>query len=166
MERVEGLGRTLHQGVIGGDLSAFSKNQAERDPAFSDFGRAMAGHFWCDLLAEVANALSRGAELSGKLPDGIREAVLEHEDTAPWGTVRARLAEAALGFLWRSFQVLLGADLTPAVLHLRILAVLICPDPGSHPRVSRCCLRPLAKEILRDHLRIGLDPEWLWGDRP
>lgn len=165
VDRVEKLGRTLNRDVFDDKLKSFAGEQVGQNPDFADYGRALAGHFWCDLLAEIANVLDRGAELVGKIPDGVRDAVLDHEDAAEWGPVRTKLAEVALGFLWKSFQLLLGTDLKFAVLQLRILAVLICPDPGGHPRVARCCLKPLATETLRDHFHTGLDPEWLWDDR-
>ncbi|MEU3018284.1 hypothetical protein ABZ635_12910 [Nocardiopsis sp. NPDC007018] len=165
VDRVEVLGRALNRDVFGDRLGEFAREQAGEDPGFSDYGRALAGHFWCDLLAEFSNALDRGADLMGRLPDGVREALLDHQDAAEWGTVRVKLAVAALGFLWKSFQLLLGTDLRSAILQLRVLTVLVCPDPGGHPRVARCCLRPLATETLREHFQTGLDPEWLWGDR-
>ena len=164
VDRIEKLGRRLNEQVFGRDLRAFAKEREGEEPALAEYGKETAGHFWCDILAEIANFLDRGAALLGKVPEGLRDAVLEHEDTAHWGPVRIKLAEAALGFLWKACQLLLGADLGTAVLHVRVLAVLICPDPGAHPRVARCCLHPLVKDTLRDHLKSNLKPDWLWGD--
>ncbi|WP_017608522.1 hypothetical protein, partial [Nocardiopsis xinjiangensis] len=165
VDEVGELGKLLKKDVFENELRPFAEKQAERDPAFAEYGRAIAGHFWCDLLAETANALDRGAELLGKVPDEIKEAVLEHEDAAEWGPVRTELAKAAVGFLWKSLQRLMGIDPEALALQLRVLAVLICPDPGGHPRVARDCLRPLVQDTLREHLETNLEPEWLWGDQ-
>ncbi len=166
VERLEKLGNAIHRDVFGDGLAAFAAQRSDTEPAFADYGRAVAGHFWCDLLAEIANVLDRGADLLGRVPDEVGAAVLEHGDAAEWGRVRTMLAEAALRLLWRSAHLLLGTDLPSAVLHLRVFAVLICPDPGGHSRVADSCLRPLARDTVRDHLTAGIDPEWLWGDKP
>lgn len=165
VERIDELGRLVKEDVFHGRLREFAREQTEKDPTFTEYGRALAGHFWCDLLVEIVNALDRGAELTGRVPREVADAVLEHEDVADWGPVRRRLAQEALVFLWKGLQLLLGTDLRALVLQLRILAVLICPDPGSHPRVSRSCLRPLLGGTLRDHLTVDVNPEWLWADR-
>ena len=111
IDRVERLGRLLNEEVFDQKLREFASEQAEKDPAFGEYGRTMAGHFWCDLLVEIANALDQGAELQERIPTKVRDAVLEHDDASAWGPVRKSLAEAALGFLWKSFRVFLGTDL-------------------------------------------------------
>lgn len=164
VDRVERIGRRLNEQVFDKDLRVLVQERSGDDPALAEYGKEMAGHFWCDLLAEIADFLDHGADLLDKAPEGLKDAVLEHEDAAHWGPVRARLAEATLGFVWKGLQLILGADLGAAVLHVRVLAVLICPDPGAHLRVAQCCLRPLVKDALQDHLTTNLEPDWLWSD--
>lgn len=165
VERVGTLGNALHEEVFTDRLWRYTEQSADLEPlTFGDYGRAVAGHFWCDLLCEIADVLDRGARLIDRVPEGLKEAVLEHEDAAGWGPIRTRLAGEALVLLWKSVRRVLGADPETAALYLRVLAVLICPDPGGHPRVARGCLRPLAAGVLRDHLAASIDPDWLWGD--
>ncbi|MEU0487736.1 hypothetical protein ABZ249_00805 [Nocardiopsis sp. NPDC006139] len=166
VNRLEKFGNAIHRDVFGDGLGAFAAQQSDTDPAYAEYGREVTGHFWCALLAAIADALDRGADLLGKVPDEVGAAVREHGEAADWGRARIRLAEVALRLLWRSAQLLLGADLPSAVLHLRVFAVLICPDPGGHLRVARDCLRPLVRDTARDHLTAGMDPDWLWGDKP
>lgn len=160
------LGDTVRETVFEQDLRAYARERAAREPAFAEYGREMVGHFWCDVLAEIANVLERGVDHIDKVPEYAREALFAGEDAPAWGPVRRQLAEAALRFLWRSLQVLLGADLGSVVVQLRVLAVLMCPDPGGHARIGRTCLRPLVAETLAETVRTDLDPEWLWQGRP
>ncbi len=164
IDQVERLGEALREDIFGKELRGFAEGRARRDPDFADYGRATAGHFWCDLLVEIANALDQAEQVSDKVPAWVKDSVLEHEDVKEWGPVRRVLAEAALDFLWKGFKALLGADFGTAALHVRVLAVLICPDPGGHTRVARCCLRPLVKEALKEYVDVELNPEWLWPE--
>lgn len=165
-DRVGELGDRLHSEVFERELRGYAAERAEKDPAFAEYGAAMVGHFWCDLLAEIANVLDRGADQLDRVPQEAREALFEGEDPPKWGPVRTALAESALKFLWKSFQWLLNADPKALALQLRVLAVFICPDPGGHPRVARCCLRPLVGETLSETLGINLDSDWLWEGKP
>ena len=165
IQLIEGLGTALNEEVFADRLWRYAEQAAEGEPpSFNDYGRAIAGHFWCDLFAEIADVLDRGAKLLARVPEGLKEAVLEHEDAKEWGPVRTELTGEALNLLWQCAQKVLGADPKSAALYLRILAILICPDPGAHPRVARGCLRPLAADTLREHLGVDIKPEWLWPD--
>ncbi|QUX31732.1 hypothetical protein KGD83_12315 [Nocardiopsis akebiae] len=163
-DRVRRLGNVLHSEVFDGGLRQYAAERAEEDPAFADYGSAMVGHFWCDLLTEIANVLDRGADQLDRVPAAAGEALFAEGDPPEWGRVRTELAKAALGFLWKCFQWFLNADPKALALQLRVLAVLICPDAGAHPRVARCCLLPLVKGTLSETVGANLEPDWLWGE--
>jgi hypothetical protein len=162
-ERISKLGHGLPGAVFDRDLRQYAAERAREDPDFANFGSATVGHFWCDLLTEIANVLDGGADLFGKLPAAAQDALFQEDDAAAWAPVRAELAEAALGFLWTCLQLFTQTDPGALALQLRVLAVLICPDPGGHPRVARDCLHPLVAENLGESLGVNLDPDWLWG---
>ena len=165
IERVERLGRALNEEIFADKLWQHAKRPTgEEPPTFTEYGRVIAGHFWCDLLVEIANALDQGAKLINRMPEELTDAVLEHQDAQKWDPLRTELTEEALNLLWKSAEHVLGADLASASLYLRVLAVLICLDPGAHLRVARGGLQPLATGTLRQHLRTNVDPEWLWED--
>ncbi|GAB3736214.1 hypothetical protein [Nocardiopsis nanhaiensis] len=165
VHRVERLGSALNEEIFDDRLWQHAKRQGEGEPpARAEYGRAIAGHFWCDLLIEIANALDQGARLVNRVPEELTDAVLEHEDAEKWDPLRTELTEDALNLLWKSAHHVLGTDLAFPAVYLRVLAVLICLDPGAHPRVARGGLRPLATETLGDHLQTNVEPEWLWED--
>ena len=165
VERVEKLGTVLNEEIFADRLWRYAEQSVEDKPlTFTDYGRTVVGHFWCTLLTQIADVLDRGAKLINRLPEGLKDAVLEHEDAADWGPTRTELAGEALNLLWKSAQQILGADPKTAALYLRVLAVLICPDPGAHLHVARGCLRPLATDILGEYLGVEVEPEWLWKE--
>ncbi|MCY9783139.1 hypothetical protein KIK06_04445 [Nocardiopsis sp. EMB25] len=165
-ERIGALGAGLHGEVFDRDLRRYASRRASTDPAFADVGRAIVGHFWCDLLVEIARAVDLGTDHPERVPRAARAALFEGWETPLWDRVQTALAGAALGFLWACFQRLpwfLGADPRALAPQLRVLGVLICPDPGVHPRVAQCALRPLVLDTLGGTLGVDLEPGWLWG---
>ncbi|WP_157982506.1 hypothetical protein [Nocardiopsis sp. FIRDI 009] len=164
--RIGALGTGLHGEVFDRDLRRYASRRAATDPAFADVGKAIVGHFWCDLLVEIARALDLGADRLDQVPQTARAALFEGWEAPSWDRARTALAGAALGFLWKCFQWFAGADPRALALESRVLAAFICPDPGGHPRVAQRALRPLVLDTLGEALGANLEPGWLWGQEP
>ncbi|WP_141922756.1 hypothetical protein [Haloactinospora alba] len=109
----------------------------------------LTGHFWCALLADVSRAADAAHENVDGVPERATEALFGSGENPGWGETKFYVAEFALAGLWSYVKPLAVAwDLESLVRTIRVLAVLICPDPGSHPRVARLCMSPLATDIL------------------
>lgn len=124
-------------------------------PAFEEEARkaglepakeARTHHFWCEVAAAAAEALSAAR-------NSVRRA--EHS-AAEWITLPLRRAElppalhglaiAATAKLLRSLRSA-GISPTEWVTALRILAVAICPQPHQHPELVRRALLPLRRLV-------------------
>jgi hypothetical protein len=117
-------------------------------------------HLLCSALAAVAQAMKAGEDLAkGVVTAGVSAAAL-----TACGVPRlaAGLAgRAATDALTKLTPVRHWEDLRRAV---QLLAVSMCPDVADHPEVERCCLRPLASELLSSAIQEEL-AESLLGDR-
>lgn len=145
---IKDLGSGIH-GVFTGRMRTEAQAEGKRtgDPDFDRYGRQTAGHFWCELLAEIALTLDRVGRVSDRVPEEAKQMVRESEKVSEWGPVRTALADTAVDGLWKVAQVLLGSDQKALAMALRLLALLICPDPGGHERVAKACLSPLAHTL-------------------
>lgn len=104
--------------------------------------RSKAGHWLCELLADAADALDSGvlAEATG---EAFERALIEAgvprwtATLAGWGIAKA--AEASLDAFLPTAQLCLG---------LRVLGLLVCPEPEScpvEPRLSSALLKTALK---------------------
>ncbi|RJL34290.1 hypothetical protein [Bailinhaonella thermotolerans] len=109
--------------------------------------RRLLDHFWCDLLAALAATLSKVKRWYDDVPDLVARAILECRERERRGPISEALVRLAVKMVWRSLgEMAFAGQIDACVRVLRILAVLICPEPERHPAVLRACLEPLAKE--------------------
>ncbi|WP_017611994.1 hypothetical protein [Nocardiopsis salina] len=141
------LGGRVHSEVFGRDMAAAARACAANNPDFARYGSHTAGHFWCELISELARGLHEIGRVTDRVPQDAKEMVLESESAPDWGSVRTALASIAIDGLWKAAQAVFVLDTKAAARALRLLALLICPDPGGHERVAKACLSPLAHTL-------------------
>lgn len=118
------------------------------EPARID--RALPGHFWCSLLTALVGATDRVDRAVDKVPDQARE-ILSQDQPPDWGPTRELVADTALEAVWGCAAGFLGVwRPEELLLVMRVLAVFICPDPGTHPDLVRTCLLPLRRGVLQE----------------
>lgn len=163
---IKDFGHGVHEKVFDGRMRTEAQTQRKLtgDPDFDRYGRKTAGHFWCELLSEIALTLDRVGRVSDRVPEEAKEMVRESEKVSEWGPVRTALADTAVDGLWKVAQVLLGSDHRGLALALRVLALLICPDPGAHERVTKASVGPLAREVFSEETEARLEFARLLGD--
>lgn len=131
-------------------VKAEAVHRAVRHPELARIAEVLPGHFWCSLLAALVGAVDRVDQVVDKIPDQARE-LLREESPPDWGPAQELIADTALEAVWEcAFAFLTLWRPGELLLVMRILAVLICPDPGRHPDVVRLCLLPLGRGILQD----------------
>jgi hypothetical protein len=132
---------------------------------------ALADHFFCALLAELAHAIQEVGDKFGQLSDEMVSAI-----------IRARIAEgrsAISDFLVRLAIQATVAGLRNVISHLslvgqignlqraiRILAIFMCPAPEKHQAVVQYCIDPLGRPIIAGEIRERLlqsMPRWMTG---
>ncbi|WP_235432050.1 hypothetical protein [Nocardiopsis sp. RV163] len=155
MDRVREFGGLLNTRAFSA-VKAEAARRAVRHPELVRIAEALPGHFWCSLLAALAGAFDRVDRAVDKVPTQARE-LLREEVPPGWGPAQELIADTALESVWECAAVFL----TPwrpgeLLLVMRILAVLICPDPVRHPEVVRACLLPPGRGVLQDAVTLML----------
>jgi hypothetical protein len=116
-----------------------------------DVKLALADHFWCDLLANLAHVLAATTKLLDGAPDKIADLVLKSRKKGKWRPIQEKLIRIACHSLWSQVQRLTFFGLfdpVPKILFLvRILGVLICKAPERHKAVVEYCLDPLKDQL-------------------
>ncbi|WP_242882146.1 hypothetical protein [Actinomadura litoris] len=132
---------------------------AQRMQEFQVWARST--HFWCELLAQIAHAITQYQQLRDKIFRTAEEA-LRLRSTQPLADELrcARAIEVAVWSAWRylfegiistldagtSLRALLNSgDVAPLLWPIRVLAVLMCPDASGHPAVRRYCWDPIVR---------------------
>jgi hypothetical protein len=127
---------------------------------------ALADHFWCDLLAQLAHVLDEGLKLLESVPDRVVDLVMKSRKEARWRDVEERVLRIAARSVWRKIRLLafFGVLSRKVALPLvRMLAVLSCKAPERHRAVVEYCVDPLGKQLLaetKDRLKTALS-DWL-----
>jgi hypothetical protein len=132
--------------------------------------KAMTDHFWCDLLAAFACAISEFKQQIDKIPDRVTSAILESRDTDHRSIVEDIIVRLAVSATWKAIHKLSFFDqLDHLIRATRILGVLICKAPEQHPAVARCCLKPLTGGVISaattERLMEIFPPDWLSDTR-
>ncbi|MFI0482266.1 hypothetical protein ACH34T_16700 [Actinomadura sp. 9N215] len=128
-------------------------------------------HFWCELLAQIACALTQYEEIRGRMFRMVED-VLHQRDERPLpdGLRRAGAIGSAVHWAWRfvlasvvaasgagSLATLLASgDVERLLWPIRVIAVLMCPDASHHPTVREHCWEPivrLARAEVRNSVR-------------
>lgn len=112
---------------------------------------ALADHFWCDLLAQIAHVIDAGIKLIDDVPDRITKLILSSREEQGRLKLEEFVIKAAVKSVWKSLQhltffgwLMQFRKLLPMV---RILAILICKAPERHREVVEYCVDPLAKQV-------------------
>ncbi|GAA3762411.1 hypothetical protein HDA32_005825 [Spinactinospora alkalitolerans] len=168
IKRVATIGRLISEDTLK-DLDAYAEKGTTDNRDLLKLRSIIPGHFWCSLLADLSGAADTAHGNLEKIPGQAQEALLGSEEQPGWGDVQRYVAGFTLAAIWTYVKPLAVTwDLESLVRIMRILAVLICPDPGRHPRVARLCLSPLVKDVITEtaesrlHQSFGaaLDPVW------
>ena len=157
---------------------------AELGPAKTKAFQAWAveTHFWCELLAQTAHALTEFRDRYERARRAVEDVLAQQQDSGwPSGLDRREVIRLVVRLVWKyvlpaiaSASGLAGAAL-PRLDHvfrliwpIRVLAVAMCPDPSRHEAVSRYCLDPICasaeaevRKEVRQRLIARLRPEWI-----
>lgn len=127
---------------------------------------ALADHFWCDLLAQLAHAIDGGLKHLESVPDRIADWVMKSREQSRWRHLEDRVVRTAARSLWKRVRLVTFSGLLNRAVVLpvvRVLAILICKAPERHEAVVRYCVDPLEKDLfakIRDKL-VAVLSEWL-----
>ena len=114
-------------------------------------------HFWCELLAQFAYAITRYQQLKGLIPSAV-EKTLAARKTAPppEGPDGSEIMGIAVHATWRyvleAMAVVSGIPPVPLLESgetilwpIRVIAVLMCPDASRHEAVREHCWAPILR---------------------
>lgn len=129
--------------------------------------KKVADHFWCEVLAQLAIALDQLGTIvedsADALADMVANAVVPRVEDAgqarKWASVvgRALIKRALRAMILNLVTPVPGlADkvtLSVSAEQCRQLALMLCPDPESHPLVHNTCLVPWLRDGVADSLQ-------------
>lgn len=172
--------RKLTDGISSGLVTAVG------DALSSSTSNKISGHFWCSVLASICKAYDSAVGLLKQDLNTVATKVVEvlRGGSASEGTVARGAAPREVESSARSFEAF-ARDLIDESLkgliekaliaivsagealgeeavmkYVRIVGMLICPDPSTHPAVVRYCIWPLIEGPLRDAVPEELR-EWI-----
>src|SRR5207302_5532096 len=92
--------------------------------------RAMADHFWCELLAQIAHAVDDGLNVVDSVPERISELIIGSRKDEKRLPLKRFFVESAVKNVWKYIQRLSFAGLLAkgraVLLVLMILATFMC----------------------------------------
>ncbi|GAB2734227.1 hypothetical protein GCM10027174_03750 [Salinifilum aidingensis] len=116
--------------------------------------RAMADHFWCEMLVQLVVVIEESNRLLDSVPEAAAEKITKSRRAHKLPEVDKKVITAAVRQLWKRLTDALGLTavseakaLLPA---LRVLALLTCKSPPRHPEVLRRCADPLRTLLLHE----------------
>lgn len=138
--------------------------------------KARAAHFWCELLAQTANALHMFEERYDQAQQAVVRGLTRDGEARPDGWTAVLAEEAvirravALVFEYLPGIVtggVVAGDVFPLVWPVRALAVLMCREPRRHEAVRVYCVRPIVeygsaeiREQVKERLRQAFPFDW------
>ncbi|WP_173130135.1 hypothetical protein [Kibdelosporangium persicum] len=128
---------------------------------------ALADHFWCDLLAQLAYVVDSGIKVFDQVPDRVAQLILKSRKDAGRLPLEELVVKTAVKSVWKYIHGLaIFGWIIPARTFLpvvRTLAVLICKAPERHRAVVQHCLDPMAGELTSETKQrlIKVLREWL-----
>lgn len=147
-DRVAQLGALASKEILNGLVNSSAR---KTDPDSTKIRRNTTGHFWCSLFSEISGAANRVERGSEQIPEDAKNALCTEEGHTKWNEVQRSLVTVALTTMWGYMRpLILQWDLEGLIQATRILALLICPSPGLHPRIVRICAFPLGRELLTE----------------
>ncbi|TLW90474.1 hypothetical protein FFT09_21450 [Saccharomonospora piscinae] len=131
--------------------------------------KALADHFWCDLLANTAEYLGTLSKVSTLIPDRVAKWL--SGQIIEWRQSKHRLAldDAVICAATESVcktivDLIKTVDVRPVLLVVRILAILACKSPERHKAVAKSCVDPVCKHLTwetKRRLALVIEQEWL-----
>ncbi|MFI6029368.1 hypothetical protein [Amycolatopsis magusensis] len=129
--------------------------------------RAMADHFWCDILAHLAHTLDQAVTVVDKIPDHVADVIIKARTNERRPPVEDVIVKLAVKYVWTYLQKLTLFGLTAkgkaVVVTLRVLAILMCKQPDRHKAVIQYCVDPMGqylKDETKERLKTTLQ-DWL-----
>ncbi|GAA2354073.1 hypothetical protein GCM10009854_35120 [Saccharopolyspora halophila] len=146
VDRVEALGEVIKR--VPDDV------EARTGPLGNRTRRAMADHFWCELLVQLIVLVEEADRALDSVPGELTRAVTETCARQGGAEIERAVVEACVDRLWEHLRTALGltavADAKALLPALRTLAVLICKSPARHPAVLRHCVDPLGTVLVEE----------------
>jgi hypothetical protein len=127
---------------------------------------AMADHFWCELLAQLAYVIDGGIKFFEQVPDRVAQLILKARKDAGRFPLEELIVKTAVKTVWKYIRGPIVGWIIPArklLAAVRTLAVLICKAPERHRAVVEHCLDPLAAQLTSETKErlIKVLREWL-----
>lgn len=144
---------------------------------------AVETHFWCELLAQAAYALTLFRDQYKRAREAVKDALVQREEPGwPHSLDRRSVIGLAVRLVWKHVLPAIGTvsglsgaslprldDIFKLIWPVRVLAVAMCPDPSRHKAVSQYCLDPIcafARAEVRQEVRQRLLKKLLDGWLP
>ncbi|UJW34053.1 hypothetical protein L3Q67_09955 [Saccharothrix sp. AJ9571] len=174
LEQIDSLTKVMFNGVGPSDnkpsvtAGIIGKIENELGRKISDkTRRAMADHFWCDILAHLAHTLDQAVTMVDKIPDHVADVVIKSRPNEKRPHVEDVIVKLAVKYVWTYLQKLILFGLTAKgkalVVTLRVLAILMCKQPDRHKAVIQYCVDPMGqhlKDETKEKLKTTLQ-DWL-----
>lgn len=164
VEQIESAGKLLR--------SVLHDVEEELGPLPQETRKAMADHFWCELLAQVCRAVEESNTVASKVPGWITDLVVQSRQDSGFSGVQRAVVNSTVNHLWSGLRNMIDGGLLAsgkaALPVLRTLAVMMCKQPWRHRCVVEYCLDPLRKQILdvtKEKLLRVFAGDWLPGIR-
>lgn len=135
-----------------GDLLSVVLRDVEADLGRLDTAtrKAMADHFWCDLLAQSVLVIEESNKLLDNVPKQLTKLIASSRKN--FTKMQQRVVDSCAKHLWARLQHVLGLgvlkDARALLPALRILAILVCKQPSKHEVVVQHCIDPLRQRLL------------------
>lgn len=72
---------------------------------------ALADHFWCDLLAQLAHAIDEGLKHIDSVPDRLADWVMKSREQSPWRPIERQVVLIAARSAWSKVRLLAFGEL-------------------------------------------------------
>lgn len=138
--------------------------------------KALAAHFWCELLAQVADALKTYADQYDRAQQAVVNVLTSADEQHPDGwtsllrqkDVIKRAVELVFEYLPPlATGGLVTKDVSSLLWPVRVLALLMCREPRRHPAVLEYCVKPITehgqaeiREQVKDRLQEAFPLHW------
>ncbi|MHA6802299.1 hypothetical protein [Salinifilum ghardaiensis] len=146
----------LQQAEAVGHMLGQVLDEVERTagPLRPETRRAMAEHFWCELLVQLVLVIEESNHLLNAVPRTVTAKITESYHVRMLSVIDKRVITACVRQVWKRLTDALGltviTDAKPLLPALRVLALLTCKSPPRHPEVVRRCADPLRTLLLHE----------------
>ncbi|MFF0572818.1 hypothetical protein [Streptosporangium saharense] len=160
VEHIQEVGDLLTGPVI----QELDKRFGESSPR--ETRRRLTEHFWCDLLAALAESIEKFSKAMDQVPEYVTMIILKSRKDEGRGPLLGALVALAVRTAWEPIKSMIHTSgIEELQRTCRILAVLICPAPEDHKAVQNGALLPLAKEGMletsKERLEQVFPSEWV-----